>query len=36
VGFFDGRSVNDNVVPAVNGEYDFEVQMVAISYGYRF
>lgn len=36
VGLFDGRSVNDNVVPAVNGEYDFESQLVAISYGYRF
>lgn len=35
-GLFDGRKVNDNVNPAVNGDYDFESYLVSLGYGYSF
>lgn len=36
VGIYDGRTVTDNVNPAVNGEYDVESHLLAVSYGYTF
>jgi long-chain fatty acid transport protein len=36
IGIFDGMTVDDNVVPAVNGEYDFESHIASVSYGYTF
>ena len=35
-GIFDGRTVSDNVNPAVNGDYDFESYLVSLAYGYKF
>ena len=36
VGIYGGRTVADNVNPAVNGEHDFESHLLAMAYGYRF
>lgn len=32
IGLFDGLTVDDNVVPAVNGDYDFESHLVSMAY----
>jgi long-chain fatty acid transport protein len=36
IGVFDGLTVSDNVVPAVNGEYDFESHLLSLAYSYTF
>jgi long-chain fatty acid transport protein len=36
VGIYDGRTVADNVNPFVNGQYDIQSQLLAVSYGYSF
>ncbi len=36
VGLFSGRTVSDNLNPALNGDYDFEAHLLTVNYGYRF
>jgi long-chain fatty acid transport protein len=36
VGIFDGLTVDDNVNPYVNGEYDFQSHLVSVGYQYSF
>jgi long-chain fatty acid transport protein len=35
-GIYDGRTVTDNVNPAVNGKYDILSQLAALAYSYTF
>jgi long-chain fatty acid transport protein len=35
-GLFDGRTVSGNNNPAHNGKYDYQVQLLTLSYGYKF
>jgi len=35
-GFFNGRSVSGNQVPPYNGNYDYNVHLLSLSYGYKF
>ena len=36
IGIFDTLTVDDNVVPPVNGKYDFSAHLISLAYGYRF
>ena len=35
-GIFDGRNISGNQTPAYDGSYDYNVQLLAFSYGYKF
>ncbi len=35
-GLFDGRNISGNNTAAHNGEYDYNVHLLALSYGYKF
>jgi long-subunit fatty acid transport protein len=35
-GLFDGRSISGNNNPAHNGDYDYNVHLLSLSYGYKF
>ena len=36
VGLFSGRTLTDNINPALNGDYDFEAHLISMNYGYQF
>ncbi|MFA7257181.1 MAG: outer membrane protein transport protein, partial [Kiritimatiellales bacterium] len=35
-GLFDGRTISGNNNPANDGAYDYQVQLLSLSYGYKF
>ncbi len=35
-GFFNGRSISGNQTPASDGQYDYNVHLLSLSYGYKF